>query len=106
VTETERMARAHRAQTAHEEFIAPMFAKLREEYLGRMAEVSATELNAQRRADAITALSVALRVLGTLDAGMREIMRDGDLAKAEKLKAEKIAQMTDAQQRLLKIGAI
>jgi len=46
---------------------------------------------------------VALRVLDNLESGMREAIHDGKLATSEKLKAEKIEQMSDAQQRLLKI---
>lgn len=101
----ERMARGVRAQGALDEFLAPMFASLREEYTARINEVATTELHPTIRADKITTLSVALKVLAMLESGMTETIRDGDIARTEKVRAEKIEQMTDAQQRLLKIGA-
>jgi hypothetical protein len=83
-----------------------MFTDLRAEYLNRMASEAASELNVQRRSDKVTALAQALRVVDNLEAGMREAIRDGELARQEKLRADKIMQMTDAQQRLLKMGAV
>jgi hypothetical protein len=103
MNEAERIARAQRAEAVLDEFLAPMFANLREEYLTRLAEVAATELHPINRADKITSLSVALKIVGTLESGMAEIIRDGELAKAAQLKAERIEGMSDAQQRLLKI---
>ena len=83
-----------------------MFANLRDEYTGRMVEVASTELHPGSRADKITTLSVALRVVETLEAGMKEAIRDGEIAKADKLKAERIEQMSDAKQRLLKVVGV
>jgi hypothetical protein len=103
---SERMARAHRAKAALDEFLTPMFDNLRKEYAGRMSEVAIGELHPGTRADKLTTLAVALRVVDTLQSGMAEIIRDGDLAQREKLGAEKIEQMSDAQQRLLKIVGV
>jgi hypothetical protein len=103
VTESERIARAHRAQAALDEFLTPMFADLRAEYTDRLAEVARTELNRERRADGVALLSVALKVVDTLEAGMTEVVRDGEIAGKSKARADEIARMTDAQQRLLKI---
>lgn len=100
---SERIARAERAQAALDEFLSLMFANLRDEYLSRISEVAATELHPTIRADKITTLSVALKVVNALESGMAEILCDGALANAEKLKAERIEHMSDAQQRLLKI---
>jgi hypothetical protein len=105
VTEAERIARATRAQAALDEFLSPMFAELKDEYTARLAEVATTELAPQRRSDMIATLSVALKVVGTLQAGMTEIVRDGELAKQSQARAERVSQMSDAAQRLLKIGA-
>lgn len=106
MTPTERLARAHRAQSAWDEFVSPMFAEMRNEYARRMVEVSNTELNRERRADAIATLSVALKVMDNLEGGMREAIHDGEIAHQEKLRAAKIEQMSDAQQKLLRIGVI
>ena len=101
--EAERISRAHRAKSALDEFLTPMFADLRSEYTDRLAEVARTELNRERRADGVALLSVALKVVDTLEAGMTEIVRDGELARKSKARADEVSRMTDAQQRLLKI---
>jgi hypothetical protein len=62
------------------------------------------ELSRDKRADKITALSNALKILGQLENGMKAAILDGDLAQQEKLKAEKIEQMTAPQRRLLGIA--
>lgn len=104
MTESERITRSHRAQSALDEFLTPMFVELRDEYTTRLAEVARGELNQQRRAEGVGMLSVALKVVDTLEAGMAEIVRDGELARKSKARADEIGNMSDAQQRLLKIG--
>ena len=100
----DRIATASRAEQAWNEFFGPMIVELRSAYSERLVEVANTELNRDRRGDKITALSNAMKILATLESGMREAIRDGDLAKQEKLKAERIEQMTAPQRRLLNIG--
>jgi hypothetical protein len=104
VTPDQRIARAHRAEQAWEEFFGPMIGELKAAYSERLVEVANTELSRDKRADKITALSNAMKILAVLESGMREAIRDGDLAKQEKLKAEKIEQMSAPQRRLLNIG--
>lgn len=104
MNEAERIARAHRAKAAYEEFFEPMLDELKNAYSERLVEIANSELSRDKRADKITALSNALKILATLDAGMAESIRDGDLAMAEKLKAEKIEGMTAPQRRLLNIA--
>jgi len=106
MTPKERIAQAQRAEQAFADFIEPMLTSLREEYSGRIVELASTELHPGIRSDKITTLSVALRVMSTLEAGMREAIRDGEIARQDKLRAEKIEQMSDAQQRLLRIGVV
>ena len=103
LTPAQRIAKAQKTEQAWTE-VAPLFANLREEYTNRLTEVAATELHPTIRADKITTLSVALKVLSTLESGMREAIRDGELAEADKIRAERIEQMSDPQQRLLKIA--
>jgi hypothetical protein len=100
-----RIASADRAQRAWDEFFAPMIGELRSAYSERMLEVATTELNPAKRADMITALSNAVKVLDTLKGGMLETIRDGELAQAEQLRVEKIEKMTAPKRRLLNIGA-
>ena len=106
MTHAERIAAAHRAQSALDEFISPMLDEIEAEWLSRMSEVATTELAPHLRADKITSLSVALKITKTIRAGLMESVRDGEIAKSEKLKAESIEQMSDARQRLLKIAGI
>ena len=81
-----------------------MIAELRNAYSERMVEVANSELSRDKRADKITALANATKILTQLENGMQAIIADGELAKKEKAKAERIEQMTAPQRRLLNIG--
>lgn len=100
----QRIAHADRAQRAWDEFFAPMIAELRSAYSERMVEVATTELNHAKRADKITALSNAVKILDTLKGGMLEAIRDGELAKEDMLRAERIEQLSPSRRRLLNIA--
>lgn len=104
MTPAQIMARAQRADQAWAEFFEPMIAEMKAEYSARMIEVASTELNAARRADKITALSHALKIVGNLESGMRQIVRDGEVASREMIRAEKIESMTAPQRRLFSIA--
>src|SRR5690348_3662491 len=105
MTPEQRIGRAHRAQAALDEFIAPMFDNLEAEWAERLVEVANTELSRDKRADKITALSHALKITKTIRDGLNEAIRDGDMAHQEKLRASRIEGMTAPQRRLLNIGA-
>lgn len=100
----ERASRANRAELAYREFMEPMLDELKNVYSERLVEVANAELSRDKRADKITALSNALKILSTLDAGMQTIMRDGEVANAEMLKADRIEKMPAPQRRLLGIA--
>lgn len=104
MTEAERIARAARAKAAYEEFFEPMIDALRDEYASRIVEIANSELSRDKRADKLTALSNAHKILATLDDGMKAILTDGDLAARDKLRAETIERMTAPQRRLLGIA--
>ena len=104
LTDTQRAARGTRAEKAIEEFIAPEFDHARTIYLNRIAHVGATELHPTIRADKITALSLAIRVLDEVQNGITTIMRDGEHVREQMIRAEKIEHLTDSQQRLIRIG--
>jgi DNA-binding transcriptional ArsR family regulator len=101
---SDRIARAERAETAYREFIEPMIDELRNVYSERIVELAITELSRDKRADKITALSNALKILTTLDSGMLEMIRDGDLARRDKLKTERVENMTAPARRLFNIA--
>lgn len=101
MNEGERIARAQRAQQALDEFIAPILTETRDVYAARLVEVAATELSRDRRADKITALSLAIRILEALEDGIKAVLLDGEMAKKEKLRTEKVETMSRPQRRLL-----
>lgn len=105
MTDAERIAKAQRAKTAYEEFIEPMIDELKNVYSERIVEVATTELSRDKRADKLTALSCAHKILTTLDEGMKAMITDGNLAHREKLRADKIEGMTAPARRLLQIGS-
>ena len=100
MTEAERIALAERATRAYDEFIAPLLIETRDVYAARIVEIASTELSRDKRTDKITALSTAIRILDELENGIKAVMMDGDVARNEQLRAEKIEQMTPAQRRL------
>lgn len=104
LTDAQRVARGTRAKHALDEFVTPEFAYARQIYLNRMAEVAATELHPTLRADKITTLSLAVRVLDEVERGVAAVMHEGEHVRAEMIRAEKLESLTDAQQRLLKIA--
>lgn len=105
MTDAERIAKAGYAEAAYKEFFEPMLDELDAEYAARILDVATTELFFWRRTSKITRLSDALRMVRTLRSGMLEYIRDGDLAHREKLRAEKIENMTAPARRLLQIGS-
>jgi hypothetical protein len=100
MTPSERIARAHRAERALEEFITPILAECRETYTARIIEVAATELNPKKRADKLTALSTAMRVLDSLENGIQAVMLDGQMAEKDRLRADKMERMTPSERRI------
>lgn len=104
MTPEERIARAYRASKAWEEFFGPMIGELKSAYSERLVDIANIELSRDKRTDKITALSNALKILSTLEAGMQEAIADGDVARTEKLRSERVEQMTKPQRRLLNIA--
>jgi hypothetical protein len=74
------------------------------QYTARMVEVANLELARDKRADKLTALSNALRISQNIRAGLQAAMLDGDVAQREKLRADRIENMTAPQRRLLGIA--
>ena len=100
----ERISRGARAQGAWDEFFGPMIRELKEEYTARIVEIANSELQRDRRADKLTALSNALRITDALSNGMLAIIRDGDLARQELAHHKKVEGMTTPARRLLNIS--
>lgn len=97
-------ARGQRAQALMDEFVAPALDGMRDEYLARMATVATNELDPKVRADKITALSTALKVLDNLTSGINAAIKDGEAAQNKLLKAEDVERMTPQKKRLFQIA--
>jgi hypothetical protein len=106
MNEQDRANRGFRAQAAWDEFVGPMIGELRDEYTARLVDVANVELSPSARADKITALSNALKIVNTLEGGLQAIIRDGEMAKRDLLRADKIEGMTAPARRLLGIAPI
>ena len=104
LTDKQIIDRARRAETLRDEFLVPVFGDIRQTYANRIVEIAATELDPKIRAEKITALSVAIRNLGNLEAGINAFIRDGEVAKGNLLRVEKIESMTAPQRRLFGIA--
>lgn len=101
---SERIARAHRAKAALDEFFAPVLNAIRDDYLDRIQAVATQELSREARTDKLTALSTALKIVEGFNANMAAIIRDGDVARAELERMERNNNLTGPKKRLLDIG--
>lgn len=104
MTDAEIIARAERAKTYRDELLAPILNEQRAVYANRIVEIAATELNPKVREQKITALSYAVRILRNIETGLDAFVNDGEVAKGNKLRVEKIEKMTEPQRRLLGIA--
>ncbi len=99
----ERINRAHNAKRALEEFLDPAFGVVAEEYENRLTAICATRPWA---ANEIAALANALRVVREVRGQIEAIVMDGEFAKEDKKRAERVGQLSPAKRRLFNIGAI
>ena len=101
----EAAARGQRASLAGE-FIGPVLADHRNAYLARIAEIATTELDANNRADKLTALSLALKMVSAIETGIATAVQDGEMAQSKILQAESIEKMSVHKRRLLNIAPL
>ena len=99
----QRMARAHRAQMAWDEFLGVQIEEMIGEYASRIVDLANTELDPNKRRDKITALSNAIKIVENIRTGLHAAITDGDMAKRDKLRAKNIEQMSAPRRRLLNI---
>lgn len=104
MTDHEIAARGQRARSLMEEFVAPALGGMRDEYLARMADVATKELDPKVRADKITALSTALRILDNVTAGIEATIMDGEAAQKKLIRAEDVERMSPTKRRLFQIA--
>lgn len=90
--------RAFRAKSARDEFYDPAFETVNEAYMARLAEIAVSEPWAT---DKITKLAMAVRVLKEVRAQVENIIVAGEMAKASKAHADKIAAIPVEKRRLM-----
>jgi hypothetical protein len=100
----QRIARANRAQMAWDEFIGPVLDEIDATYVARIRDISTTEFSYKARSDKQTALSTALVISQAIRSGLLEAIRDGDVARQDKLRADKIEGMSAPKRRLLGVA--
>lgn len=103
----EQMAyRGQRAKAALDEFLVPEFAYIREHYTKRLIDLATTELDPKKRAEKITTISTALRVIDELEQGINIAVASGQTARQSLLKIETIGQMSPLKQRLARFSPL
>lgn len=102
MTDADLRARGQRAQLC-DEFIGPILADTKQGYLTRMADLAVSELNPTKRAEKITALAVALKVLSNLENGLNNAIEAGRIAERNLIQAEEIERLGRTQRRIFDI---
>lgn len=100
MNEAELAARGERAHTCYKEFISPAIAEQRAEYARRMTEIAITEMDPKLRAEKITTVATALRILENIDRAIHTLVEDGKMAQAAMLKIDYVDRMTAPRRRL------
>lgn len=98
VNEAQRIERARRADMAIDEFMGPAFEFARAAYMERLAQIAAVEPWATNK---ITNLAIAARVLDEVKGQIVAVIRDGDVAKSEMIRAEQIERIPHAKRKIL-----
>lgn len=101
LTEAQRVARAHNARRALEEFLDPAFEAVVEAYAGRLEEIAS---KSPWEASKITALANAQRIAKEVRAQIVALVYDGDSARKEMIRVERIEKLSPAKRRLLQFG--
>lgn len=104
MNDAEAVARGTRAQMYRDEFLGPILDHQRDEYRAKIIAIASSELDPARRTQALTMLSMGLRVLDNVAAGMDAAVRDGEVAQGNLMKADRVADMKDGKRRLFSIA--
>lgn len=102
MTDAERVRYGEQAKRALADFLAPAFAVVEADYAEKMIEAAAS--SNPRAPDVIARLANGVQVARQVRAQIEALVLDGELVKAQMIKAENIGQMSKPKQRLLKVG--
>lgn len=100
MNDAELIARGQRADTCYNEFVGPALKETRAQYAARIADIAVTELDPKKRAEKITTLSTAMRILDNIDTAIRVLVENGKIAEAAQLRVDDIDRMTAPKKRL------
>jgi hypothetical protein len=104
MTEAQAAARGIRARDYRDEFLGPILDDMRAAYANRIVEIASKEHDPKARADKLTSLSVALRILENIAGGIDAAIMDGEIAEKNMLKVEHIEKMSAPQRRIFNIA--
>ena len=90
--------KGRRASAAFDEFVGPALESSRAEYMEALTKLAANE---PWRSDKIVKLSIAMRVIDTIEAQMRTAMANGNDAAKKISRAREIAELPAAKRRWL-----
>jgi hypothetical protein len=103
LTEAQRVERATRAERAIEEFFAPAMAKMQGLFSDRLQEICVSEPWEKEK---IVAAAHVVRIVDIMRSDLLTLVRDGEAAANDLIKAEKYEELSPARRRLLSIGPI
>lgn len=96
MTPEERIARSIRAKGAVNEFLSPAFQLVIADYMGKLTEMAARE---PWEADKIRKLAAAVQIAREVEKQIMAVVNDGDVAKAEKARADNISELPERKRR-------
>lgn len=102
MTLEQRIERARRAKLAMEEFFAPAFDAVEQEYGERMISVAGSV--DPRAPEVIARLANGIKAARSVRSQIEGYIAEGQVAEREKEATDKLAAMSPAKSRLLKIG--
>ncbi len=104
MTPNEQIERARRAKLALDEFLAPALDEIEQDYAEKMI-ASAASVD-PRAPEVIVRLANGIKVARQVRMLIESHIAEGKIAENAKTRAEREAEMTPTQRRLLKIGAV
>ncbi len=103
LSDAQRVERATRAEKAIEEFFEPAMTRMQGLFSGRLQDLCVSEPWEKEK---IVAAAHVVRIVDIIRGDLLVLVRDGEAAATDLIKAEKYEQMTPAQRRLLAIGPL
>lgn len=93
-------ARGQRADQCYNEFVGPALRDQRKVYADRIVEIAVSELDPKKRAEKLTALATAIRIIDNIENAIRLLIEEGKMAHAATIRVEEIERMTAPRRRL------